>query len=108
MSRSSNTKAQLWSKRLRDFEASSLSVAQFCQSIGCSCPTFYLWKRKLTESIPAKLTPAAQAKTSAQPAFLQVQTTSECFLQVKLLSGVVIAVPMEALDSLPLILERIA
>lgn len=106
MSRSSNTKAQLWSKRLRDFEASSLSVAQFCQSIGCSCPTFYLWKRKLTRSIPAKLTPAARA--SAQPAFLQVQTTSECFLQVKLLSGVVIAVPMEALDSLPLILERIA
>ena len=68
--------------------------------------TFYLWKRKLTGSIPAKLTPAARA--SAQPAFLQVQTTSECFLQVKLLSGVVIAVPMEALDSLPLILERIA
>ena len=56
------SKTQLWNKRLRQFENSSLTVAEFCQSIGCSIPTFYQWRNKL------------QASKSAlpKPAFLQV------------------------------------
>jgi hypothetical protein len=92
-------KAQLWANRLREFDASSLSVAQFCQSIGCSIPTFYQWRRKLAGQIPAAPAPSA---------FLQVQTKSDAAIQVKLLSGVIIIVPIEALDSLPQILDRIA
>jgi hypothetical protein len=111
MSRSFDTKAQLWTKRFREFEASSLSVAQFCQSVGCSSPTFYLWRRKLTGSKSTKSTTSAQASRtvpSSHSAFLQVQTKSDCSIQVKLLSGVVISLPIEALDCLPQILNRIA
>ena len=111
MSRSYDTKAQLWIKRFREFEASSLSVAQFCQSVGCSSPTFYLWKRKLAGARPAKSTPsapAARTTPAAHSAFLQVQTKSDCSIQVRLLSGVIITLPVEALDWLPQILDRIA
>lgn len=111
MSRSYDTKAQLWIKRFREFEASSLSVAQFCQSVGCSSPTFYQWRRKLAAIRPAKPTqsaPAARSPLPSHSAFLQVQTKSDCTIQVQLLSGVVITLPIEALDSLPQILNRIA
>ena len=111
MSRSYDTKAQLWIKRFREFEASSLSVAQFCQSVGCSSPTFYQWRRKLAGASPAKSTrsaPAPQPTPSSHSAFLQVQTKSDCSIQVWLLSGVIITLPVEALDCLPQILDRIA
>jgi hypothetical protein len=99
MPRTFDSKAQLWAKRLRDFESSSLSIAQFCNSVGCSVPTFYQWRRKLGGGKPAR---------SVQSAFLQVRTNSDTAIQVKLLSGVVIVVPIDALDSLPQILDRIA
>lgn len=99
MSRSIDNKAQLWAKRLREFEASSVSVAQFCQSVGCSIPTFHQWRRKLEGAKPA---------ASASSAFLQVQTKSDCSIHIKLVSGVTITLPFEALDSLPQILNRIA
>ena len=111
MSRSIDTKTQLWTKRFRDFEASSFSVEQFCRSVGCSTPTFYLWKRKLSGARPANATrsfPKSQPSSSPHSAFLQVQTKSDCSIQVKLLSGVVISIPVEALDWLPQVLDRIA
>lgn len=111
MSRSFDTKAQLWTKRFRDFEASSLSVDQFCQSVGCSSPSFYQWRRKLSGVRQAKSprsAAASQPTASSQSAFLQVQTKTDCSIQIRLLSGVVIAIPVEALDWLPQVLDRIA
>jgi hypothetical protein len=99
MPRSIDSKAQLWAKRLRDFENSSLTIAQFCNSVGCSVPTFYQWRKKLAGDNPPTL---------AQPSFLQVQSKSDTAIQVRLPSGVVIVVPIDALDSLPQILDRIA
>ena len=98
MSRSIDAKSQLWTKRFREFDASSLSIAQFCQSVGCSVPTFYQWRKKLALSSQAP-------KTSA---FLQVQTNVDSSFHIKLVSGVTITLPLEALDSLPKILNRIA
>lgn len=99
MPRSIDSKSQIWAKRLRDFENSHLSIAQFCNSVGCSVPTFYQWRRKLAGQSPA---------TTTQSAFLQVQTKPDTAIQIKLLSGVTIIVPIDALDSLPGILDRIA
>jgi hypothetical protein len=47
-------KRQLWKNRLAQFQASRLSVAQFCRSVGCSVPSFYVRRRKLegTRSLP--------------------------------------------------------
>ena len=111
MSRSFDSKAKLWSKRFREFEASSLTVTEFCKSVGCSSPTFYLWRRKLAGARPAKSTrsaPAARTTPLSQSAFLQVQTKSDCSIQVRLLSGVIITIPVEVLEWLPQILDRIA
>ena len=111
MPRSFETKAQLWTKRFRDFETSSLSVDQFCQSVGCSSPTFYQWRRKLNggkQAQSSRPVAASQPTAASHPAFLQVQTKSDCSIQIKLLSGLVISVPVEALDWLPQVLDRIA
>lgn len=111
MSRSIDTKAQLWTKRLREFDASSLSVDQFCKSVGCSSPTFYQWRRKLAGAASVKSSRSAstsQLTASPQSAFLHVQSNYDCSIQVKLLSGVVITIPVEALDCLPQVLDRIA
>ncbi len=99
MAQSIESKTQLWNKRLRQFENSSLTVAEVCQSIGCSIPTFYQWRNKLQASKPAL----------PEPAFLQVQSEPQAAqIQIKLPSGVVITLPVEAIDSLPRILDQVA
>jgi hypothetical protein len=90
-------KSNLWRKRLGDFERSNLTVAQFCQSIGCSAPSFYHWKRKLE-------------RPAAQTPFLQVQTSDQrsTTVELRLPGGVSIFIPIQAIDSLPHILEQVA
>ncbi|WP_436298656.1 IS66 family insertion sequence element accessory protein TnpA [Stieleria mannarensis] len=48
--------AKLWQERLRRFDRSRMSVAQFCRNEGVSQPSFYQWKKKLRQS-PALLEP---------------------------------------------------
>ena len=95
--RSESKKAQLWRQHLTDFDRSGLSVAQFCQSIGCSIPTYYHWKRKL-------------GSMQAPPAFLRVQSTDvhTSFIEITLPSGVSLRVPLSAISSLSDILEQVA
>jgi transposase-like protein len=90
-------KRQLWKNRLAQFQASRLSVAQFCRSVGCSAPSFYQWRRKLEG-------------TRSLPPFLEIQTPDHRAptIEVKLPSGISILLPVEALDSLAQILERVA
>jgi len=92
-----SNKSELWKKRLADFERSNLSVTRFCQSIGCSVPSFYEWKKKLEQR-------------PAQPAFLQVQTSDQrsTTVEVRLPNGISIFVPIQAIDSLPHILGQVA
>jgi len=48
MARSGDShKTALWQQRLADFEAGSQSVAEFCNSVGCSIASFYQWRRKV-------------------------------------------------------------
>lgn len=47
MSRSETVK--LWQERLRRFNRSQMTVAQFCLSEGVSQPSFYQWKKKLRQ-----------------------------------------------------------
>ena len=45
--RSEPAKFREWSDRLRRFERSSQTVADFCRAEGVSRPSFYRWKRRL-------------------------------------------------------------
>jgi len=102
MPRTLEPKSLLWAKRLRQFDSSSLTVAQFCDSVGCSIQSFYQWRRKLATATP--LSKPASDSTS----FLQLQSRSDCFIQLKLPSGIVVIIPAEAVDLIPQILERVA
>jgi hypothetical protein len=92
-----SNKAQTWKQHFATFERSDLTVAQFCQSIGCSIPTFYHWKRKLAQS-------------NDKVAFLRVQTTDaqSTAIEIKLPSGVTLRVPLSAISSISDILEQVA
>lgn len=96
-SASDSSKANLWRQHFMDFDRSQLTIAQFCQSIGCSVPTFYHWKRKLSE-------------TPSQSAFLRVQTTDQqsLFIEIKLPGSLSIRVPLCAIGSLSEILKQVA
>jgi hypothetical protein len=39
--------AQQWRDRLRRFDLSEVTVAEFCQLEKCSVASFYLWRRRL-------------------------------------------------------------
>jgi hypothetical protein len=91
------SRSQRWAQHLADFDRSGLSVAQFCDSIGCSIPTFYNWKRKL-------------GAAPTQPAFLRVQSVdaSDSAIEIKLPSGVLLRLPLSAIASLSDVLDQVA
>ncbi len=98
MARQTTTsRSQRWKQHLAEFDRSGLTVAQFCESIGCSTPTFYNWKRKLDH-------------TPVQQAFLRVQTTdtSSTTIEITLPSGVLLKLPLSAIASLSDILDQVA
>ena len=43
---------EVWSDRLARFPSSGLTVAQFCTLEAVSVPSFYAWKRRLTDQAP--------------------------------------------------------
>lgn len=43
---------QLWSERIKRFESSTATIAQFCATEGCSQASFYQWRRKLRSEAP--------------------------------------------------------
>jgi hypothetical protein len=92
------SKLQLWRQRIAQCEQSPLTVVQFCQSIGCSVPTYYQWKRKVEQS---------KSKTNT---FLEVRTPTPLasFIEIKLPNGIAISVPSHAVELLAEILERVA
>lgn len=100
---SNDPKRQIWERRFRQFENSPLSVSDFCDSVGCSTASFYQWKRKLEANDLA-----VDPLRSRQAAFLQVQSQSDAAIEIKLHSGIVISVPVEAISTLPQILEAIS
>ena len=98
MSRLPSSKtAKIWAERIAQCERSNAPVAQFCQSLNCSPPSFSQWKRKL----------AAKPQATA---FLRVQTSDSTkdSIEIKLPSGISIMVPVWAVESIAAILEQVA
>jgi|JI8StandDraft_2_1071088.scaffolds.fasta_scaffold13934_3 hypothetical protein len=91
------SKSQLWQERIANYERSALSIAEYCRSIECSVASFYQWRRKLRQSTP-------------KSAFLSVQTSTLEVgnIEVRLPNGISIVISLQAIDSLPMILERVA
>jgi len=107
-------KVQLWQDRFKELRHSQLSVQQFCQSVGCSAPTFYYWKRKLARQAPhstrmPKGSVTASKRAPDRQAFLPVlvRTTSLSQAVVTLRNGTKIELHCDPIDALQLILQDI-
>ena len=87
MSRESRPiKVQQWAERLERFAQSGLTVVQFCQDERVSQPSFYQWKKKLTEQASQ---PSLHAKSSPS-AFRAVEVipTSQSATTIRLVNGI--------------------
>ena len=83
-------KAALWRQRFADFDAGTMSVAQFCQSIACSVASFYQWRRKLARRQPSQRPKShRRSATNASPADRESTAASQ-FLPVLLRSSSVV------------------
>ncbi|MFN7844514.1 MAG: IS66 family insertion sequence element accessory protein TnpA [Pirellula sp.] len=100
---SNDPKRELWERRFRQFENSPLSVTDFCDSVGCSTASYYQWKRRLEANHHS-----ADPVSSPKAAFLQVQSQPDAAIEIKLHSGIMISVPVQAISTLPQILEAIS
>jgi hypothetical protein len=93
-----HAKFQLWKRRIAQFQKSHLTIAQFCKSIDCSTPTFHQWRRRIEQD--------------SKSSFLQIETADSSVndraIEIKLPNGIAIFVPLQAIDSLPQILDRVA
>ena len=108
MSRSSDpAKLELWRSRLQEFESGSATVAEFCQRIGISKASFYLWRRKLALAAPED----AQVGNSATAlSFLPVQITSGSASRITVLlpNGTRVLVPGSDREALRMVIEVVA
>jgi transposase-like protein len=76
---------RFWREAVAGHKKSGLSVRAFCAQRGVSEPSFYAWRRELSQRDRAAMTPAAT--------FVPVQVVADAVVEVVLLSGVVVRVP---------------
>ena len=76
MTQAQFNKIQLWRDRLKQFEKSPLTAAQFCQSIGCSMSSFYKWRNSLAGQSKSARAAVPRVSSISPSPFLQVSTTA--------------------------------
>ena len=99
----SPAKAAEWLRRLQRFQKSRHTVATFCHHEGVSAPSFYLWRKRLALSLPAK------QECSKPPAgFRPVRLLPSVGVSVQLPGGTQLVVPTTDAESLRLVIETLA
>ena len=111
-------KLELWRRRFREFERGKESVAAFCQRVGVSAATFYLWRRRVAElavqpsgpKSPRRDTPKRSHSLVPPLSFLPIEVTGQGqnVIEVVLTGGTRVLVPRGDRESLQLVLEVIA
>ena len=95
--------AEQWLEWLVDQPESGLSIADFCDSVGVSSNSFYVWKRKLR----SKLNSATRKQHREAAAFVPMEVIGGCDsnpVVVELPCGASVKVPA---DSLKLVLRTL-
>ena len=105
----SKSKLQLWQERLQQFRRRSQTIQEFCDSVGCTRPTFHYWKNKIEalSPLPRPVKPAP-VKPVAPSAFVPVVLSGGVAksIVVRLLNGTRVVVPTDALAALKIILQH--
>ena len=89
-----------WQQRLRRFEKSGLTVAQFCARERVSVPTFWYWRRKCAGVDASPLvTPAA---------FKSVEVMGGRAVTLRFPAGAVLDIPEDRPDLVRVAIEAVA
>ena len=86
------SKRLVWRERLRRYERSKGTVAEFCQREGVSVPSFYQWRRRLAET---SASPRQAVVPRSPAAFQQVLLSGSGVVAIELPSGVRVELPAE-------------
>ena len=96
-SKPSSAAEKAWRKRLAEFRRSNLSVSEFCQQIGVSTPSFYVWRKRLErdqlDSSPTRPSGKATARSTDANPFVAVNLPAPAWTEVEFPNGVRIRVP---------------
>jgi len=98
----SGRKTLEWRRRLRRFRKSRQSVIAFCREEGVSPPSFYLWRRRLTEARPER--PAGKPASGFRP----VRIVPAAGVSVQLPGGTRLVVPLSDAEGLRVAIEALA
>ena len=85
-----------WQERLDNFQASGLEIQKYCDEEGVSRSTFYRWKRRLRNGIPASITAEISELEQADAKdveFLPVSVKSPP-VEIELPNGGIIRLPL--------------
>ena len=109
MTRADGGKRAEWQKRLDDFEASGLTVAQFCRQVGVTPHTFYYWKKRVARSSEKRRDPAEgeRVKKSGRQvtATLMESQSNGALVTFTWGSTLRISVPAHCIDAIRCVLE---
>jgi len=99
-------KRRLWAQRLRRFEQSDLTVADFCQAERVSHASFYQWRKKLGRmpGFPTSRRGPAQQRPLTRPggtqAFVPLQIVHAAMVEMHLPNGARVVLPAGDLSML--------
>ena len=85
------TKEQHWRQHLAAWRRSGQTVRAYCRAQGLSEPTFYAWRRNLSER-PCPTTAADHAAASTHPS---LSAAASAFLPVRLVDQPAVTPPVE-------------
>jgi hypothetical protein len=94
-------KGKVWRLRIRRFQKSRLTVAQFCREEGISPPSFYQWRKRLAAA------QGEQARGGAefpQP-FVPVRVMHAAAVEIHLPNGARLCLPAGDADTLRVAIE---
>jgi transposase-like protein len=82
---SRSARREWWRRQIQRQRDGSLSVAEFCRRLGVSTVTFYAWKRRFREALPAF--PPVPERPSARPMPEANGASTPPFLPVSILNA---------------------
>lgn len=98
--------AEEWRAWLEEQRCSGLTVADFCDEIGVSPNSFYLWRRKLSAMPPSRnrsvasrsrsLSCSTESSAADTPTFLPLRVVATRNVEIDLPCGAVIRIPPES------------
>ena len=110
VSRQDVQKRQVWEVRFRQFRASGLSVAQFCQQQRVSIHTFYYWAKRIGSNSAETSSPGPDnASRRSRPTVQHAPTvggiSGAALVRFSWNAGVEVSVPAGCLDAIRCLAE---